>query len=282
MKSPQQSTSVLTLIELGTYTLSQMESNPSLPPEIGAGMAGSQNQLETSYAQALQARRARMAAVGGRDWKNATLDQKVRDFGHTLRAKALNDPRSPIYLTYFPNGTTDVVRRPAAEEIEFVSGILTKLEMETDDDLRDCIPVLTSAMASLEDAMRALSEAARAESNAYEVLEKTKQLWIETYRETYNKLRAYYRSKPRFAERYFNSRSASKRKNAPPEVLPAGAEPTMPQSGAGRAPTSEDESGAGAGAVNGRSESKLVDGLDAGGAQVSETEAGDTDIEEAA
>ncbi|MDM7914390.1 MAG: hypothetical protein QUU85_03875 [Candidatus Eisenbacteria bacterium] len=184
------------------------------------------------------ARRIATAARAMRDHVADTLDAVIRGFGQAAREHTRSDFRAIPYATYLPHGTTGLIAENPASKARAVRVLIGNLENEKDPTLRSFLGPLTASVTALEEEVRKVEDAVAAEKLAWADFRQARAEWVATYREIYNKVRAYFRARPRDAERYFLSQKGRKVKAVPAdEAEPGAGEEEAPdiEGGAGNA-----------------------------------------------
>lgn len=202
----------------GRYFLAKLNADPELAPvaeEFGAAQTGLAQRM-TNYHDAVG---QTLDAYAARDRVKEAMGDAVRDFSHTLRRVTRNDYRSPLYRSYFPEGTPKLTASPTVELIDKVEKLLERLTTEPDPALQSHIDPLTSALNNLKEGVRIYQEAVSASGKAATTLHQEKLLWIDRYRQAHAKLRIHFHVMPKRADRFFRRPRRPKATDLPePEV----------------------------------------------------------------
>ncbi len=203
MQVPHATTGASTLLkEYGLYHLTRLRAEKHL-----AQMAESWNKMQARLQEKVAAHEAAqastMTAMAVRDGEDEALDDVVRRFGLAVLAKCGNSRKSPLYLTYFPDGMTPVVNAPLEAELQKVNVIISKLGEEEDAELKGFAGPLNAASGALAHAVDAHRSAHDTELQAYGLCEQEKINWFDTYKLDYRALVHLYYKNPKKAESFF-------------------------------------------------------------------------------
>jgi hypothetical protein len=213
MQLPHPTTSASTLVkEFGLYHLTRLKAEKGLD-EMAAAWEKAQARLRDRVAAYEAAQASTMTAMAVRDGDDAALDDVVRRFGLLVLAKSGNSRKSPLYLTYFPDGMTPVVNAPLEAELQKVNVIISKLGQEEDEELKAFAGPLSAAANALAGAMDAHRAAHDAELQAYGLCEQEKINWFDAYKLNYRALYHMYYKTPKKAESFFRPVTKAKKAN---------------------------------------------------------------------
>lgn len=216
MKTPAATTSGDTLVrEFGLYHLTRLRASKELS-DMAGGWEKTQNRLREKVAAYQAAQASTMTAMAVRDGADAELDDEVRRFALAVLTKTNNNRKSPLYLTYFPEGMAPVVSAPLEAEVQKVGVILSKLGQEGDESLRAFTGPLSAALNNLAQAMDAHRACLDAEIQAFGLVEQDKVNWFDTYKLNHRTLLQKFYKDPKKAESFFKPASKGKKEVAAP------------------------------------------------------------------
>ena len=213
MQVPHSATSGSTLVkEFGLYHLTRLKAEKDLA-QMAAGWEKSQARLRDRVAAHEAAQASTMTAMAVRDGDDAALDDVVRRFALLVLAKCGNSRKSPLYLTYFPDGMTPVVNAPLEAELQKVNVIISKLGQEEDEELKAFAGPLSAAANMLGQAVDVHRAAHDSELQAYGLCEQEKINWFDAYKLNYRALYHMYYKTPKKAESFFKPVTKAKKAN---------------------------------------------------------------------
>ncbi len=220
MQVPHPTTGASTLLkEYGLYHLARLKAERELSEMAGAWQK-CQDRLAARVAAHEAAQAAAMTAMAVRDGEDEALDEVVRRFSLAVLSKCGNNRKSPLWLTYFPDGMTPVVNAPLEAELQKVSVLVSKLGEEEDAELKGFAGTLSAASGALAHAVDAHRAAHDAELQAYGLCEQEKINWFDAYKLDYRALVHMYYKNPKKAESFFRP-AAKAKKNGGGSATPA-------------------------------------------------------------
>ena len=209
MRMPHVNLSPVTLVEtFGFYLLIRLQAVAELAHvlEFFTGVRQPMIDAIEAHKAAVMARRA---AVAVRDHENDRMDQQIRILAFTILGVVNNNRSAPIFRHYFPQGFSEVLRTPVAEQRRRAVVLLEKLAAERDETVKSRLEPfreqLTAFESSLDGVEKALDEEARHRANR----EAAKMEWLDGYRKTHQMLQDHYSNDPRKADEFFRSARVS-------------------------------------------------------------------------
>lgn len=145
----------------------------------------------------------RRAAVAMRDHQNDRMNQEIRVLAFTILGVVNNARTSPFFRHYFPQGFSEVLRTPVAEQRRRAVVLLEKLQAEKDEVVKLRLEPFRERLEEFEGALQALENARDAEARERSNREAAKVVWLDGYRRTYQMLQDHYSTDPQKAEEFF-------------------------------------------------------------------------------
>jgi hypothetical protein len=237
MRLPNCHLSAETLLDVhSTYHLARLKGDPDCE-ELESLFAPAHDSLQTTICEYRAARLAAMTATAFRDGQEAALDDAVRDFSLLVLGKVHNVRTSPVFVGYFPGGTTEITRASREAKLTLVGSILVKLAAETDPGIQAFEGTLRAAHEGMRAAVQAHHEALDTKAHRRSVARAEVVRWRGAYRRSHKDLdRKFYQHPPR-VESYFQKPRNGKREDGSGEDALAAEQPaagavrgTYPQS----------------------------------------------------
>ena len=202
MRMPHRKLSPATLFErYGIHLTHRLR----LVPEL-AEISGAFDEVQEPLRAAIEAYdagvRKRRERVAVRSHHRQLLAHEIRLLSFAILAEVDNNRDSVLYVRYFPEGLTSVLRSRIDRQRLRVIRLLTTLDSEPVDAVRVQLDPLRSQLAQLEAAMEEVSAALDDEARLRSRLASAKLDWLRGYRRTYQQLRHHYRQNPRDADRF--------------------------------------------------------------------------------
>jgi hypothetical protein len=193
-----------------TYHLARLKGDPACA-DLQSLYAQAHDSLKATIEEHRAARLATMTAMASRDGQETVLDDAVRDFSLAMLGKVHNIRTSPLFVTYFPGGTTEITTASLDAKLTRVGSILVKLGSETDADIKALEASLQAAQDGLRSAVQIYHDALDHQQHCMSVARAEVLRWLDAYRRSHKDLDRKFYQDPRRVESYFKKPRNGKR-----------------------------------------------------------------------
>jgi hypothetical protein len=188
MQLPQTNSSPTTVLDIhSTYHLGRLRGGPGCA-DLASLFAVAHDSLQATIDEYRAARLAAMTAMAVRDGQEAALDDAVRDFSLIVLGTVHNVRTSPVFVTYFPGGTTEITTASLEAKLTRVGSILVKLGAETDPGIRAFEVTLRAAQDGMRAAVQAHHDALDTRAHCRSVARAEVIRWLGAYRRSHKDL----------------------------------------------------------------------------------------------
>ena len=225
MRLPQTTSSSQTLLDVhSTYHLARLKGDPACADlESLFGLA--HDSLKATIDEYRSARLAAMTSMAARDGQEAALNDAVRDFSLVVLGTVHNVRTSPVFVTYFPGGTTEITTASLDAKLTRVGSILVKLGAETDPGIKAFEATLEAAHDGMRAAVQAHHDALDTKAHCRSVARAEVIHWLGAYRRSHKDLERKFYLDPRRVESYFKKPTNGKRDDGSGEEAVAAEQP---------------------------------------------------------
>ena len=208
--------------EYGQYHLARLRADKNLK-DVADGFEKVQGRLKARLDALENAHTSVVTAGAIRDGEDEALDEAVRGLSSEILGMVNNNRKSPLYVKYFPQGTTPVVVAPLEDEMRKVGVILGLLAQETNLKLVGHAGPIQAALDRLAAAISAHKAAMTAENQVDGLLKAEKLNWLDAYKLDYKAIGHVYYNDDKKVDSFFRPAAKTKKNNG------GGGAPTAPK-----------------------------------------------------
>lgn len=160
-----------------------------------------------------EAIREQLRTRAQRDWEELKVRNSLRSFANRTAELGNGSRRTAIFQTYFPNGFTALSRLSLDDLIPACRLILTRLETETDADLRAGGERLAASVTAAEPIVAAHQAALADVATKRATLHAARVAWVGAYRRIEGELTALYPQDRALVRSFFYRRRVNRKKD---------------------------------------------------------------------
>ena len=220
-------TSVDNLVDVfSVYTVHRLAIDPA-PASILGGWQPDVDRLALAADALEEAVRERLRVRAQRDWEEVKVRNTLRGFANRAAELGHGSRRTAVFQTYFPSGFSGLARLSLDDLIRVCRSILTRLEAETEPDLRAAGERIVAAINAAEPIVAAYQAAVDDVAMKRANLHAARIAWIGAYRRVEGELTTLYPQDRALVRSFFYRRRVTRKKDLPetgngkPEEAPA-------------------------------------------------------------